>query len=226
MSTLNGGPGNIVTNGLVLYLDAANYLSYTSGSTVWRDLSSSNNSGSLINGPTFSSGNAGSIVFDGVDDYVDSINQFFNIQDNTPFSVNVVFKTSLTGAAQLIGNWNTLVTPGWRIDIVSGNIRFLILDTTGINGRAIRTNLTYNDNRIYNFCATYSGNGNVSGISLYVNSLPLETTTILNTTPTSLTNSKITLGASQLNTTNITNYLTGNLYNVSLYNRVLTASIS
>lgn len=70
MSTLNGGPGNIVTNGLVLYLDAANYLSYTSGSTVWRDLSSSNNSGSLINGPTFSSGNAGSIVFDGVDDYV------------------------------------------------------------------------------------------------------------------------------------------------------------
>ena len=69
MSTLNGGPGNIVTNGLVLYLDAANYLSYTSGSTTWRDLSSSNNSGSLINGPTFSSANGGSIVFDGVDDY-------------------------------------------------------------------------------------------------------------------------------------------------------------
>lgn len=70
MSTLNGGPGNIVTNGLVMYLDAANYLSYTSGSTTWRDLSPSNLSGSLVNGPTFNSGNAGSIVFDGSNDYV------------------------------------------------------------------------------------------------------------------------------------------------------------
>ena len=70
MSTLNGGPGNIVTNGLVLYLDAANYLSYTSGSTTWRDLSSNNLSGSLVNGPTFSSANGGSIVFDGVNDYI------------------------------------------------------------------------------------------------------------------------------------------------------------
>ena len=70
MSTLNGGPGNIVTNGLVMYLDAANYASYTSGSLTWYDLTKNNNSGSLINGPTFSSGNGGSIVFDGVDDYV------------------------------------------------------------------------------------------------------------------------------------------------------------
>jgi hypothetical protein len=67
MSTLNGGPGNIVTNGLVLYLDAANYLSYTSGSTVWRDLSSSNLSGSLINGPTFNSANGGYIACDGTE---------------------------------------------------------------------------------------------------------------------------------------------------------------
>jgi hypothetical protein len=63
------GP-NIITNGLVLSLDAANVKSYTSGSTTWRDLSGSNNSGSLVNGPTYNSANGGSIVFDGVDDYV------------------------------------------------------------------------------------------------------------------------------------------------------------
>jgi hypothetical protein len=63
------GP-NTVTNGLVLSLDAANVKSYTSGSTTWRDLSGSNNSGSLTNGPTFSSDSGGSIVFDGVDDKV------------------------------------------------------------------------------------------------------------------------------------------------------------
>jgi hypothetical protein len=39
MSTVQGGPGNIVTNGLVLYLDAANTRSYPGTGTVWNDLS-------------------------------------------------------------------------------------------------------------------------------------------------------------------------------------------
>jgi hypothetical protein len=64
-----GGP-NIITNGLVLQLDAANVKSYVSGSTTWRDLSENNNSGSLVNSPTFNSANGGSIGFDGVDDVV------------------------------------------------------------------------------------------------------------------------------------------------------------
>ena len=63
------GP-NIVTNGLVLALDAGNPKSYVSGSTIWYDRSGYNNSGSLVNGPTFSSDNVGSIVFDGIDDNV------------------------------------------------------------------------------------------------------------------------------------------------------------
>jgi len=63
------GP-TIVTNGLVLSLDAADLNSYVSGSTIWNDLSRNNNSGSLTNGPTFNSANGGSIVFDGVNDYI------------------------------------------------------------------------------------------------------------------------------------------------------------
>jgi hypothetical protein len=54
---------------LVLYLDAANTRSYISGSTTWSDLSRSGNNGTLTNGPTFNSGNGGSIVFDGTNDY-------------------------------------------------------------------------------------------------------------------------------------------------------------
>ena len=60
----------IVTDGLILYLDAANTKSYISGSTDWYDLTTYNNDGTLTNGPTFSSTNGGSIVFDGVNDYV------------------------------------------------------------------------------------------------------------------------------------------------------------
>jgi hypothetical protein len=59
----------IVTSGLVLALDAANKVSYPGSGTSWYDLSGTNN-GTLTNGPTFNAGNGGSIVFDGVDDYV------------------------------------------------------------------------------------------------------------------------------------------------------------
>ena len=60
----------IVTNGLVLALDAANNKSYPRSGTTWTDLSGNNNTGTLTNGPTFSDGNMGSIVFDGTNDYV------------------------------------------------------------------------------------------------------------------------------------------------------------
>jgi len=59
----------VATDGLVLYLDAANPKSYVSGSTTWGDLSRGGNNGTLVNGPTFDGGNGGSIVFDGVNDY-------------------------------------------------------------------------------------------------------------------------------------------------------------
>jgi len=62
------GP-NIVTDELVLALDAASPRSYPGSGTVWNDLVGSNN-GTLTNNPTFDSGNGGSIVFDGTDDYV------------------------------------------------------------------------------------------------------------------------------------------------------------
>ena len=70
----------IVRDGLIIYLDTANSISYVSGSTTWRDLSGNGNNGILINGPTFDPANGGGIVFDGVDDYanvpIPTINSF------------------------------------------------------------------------------------------------------------------------------------------------------
>lgn len=65
----NRGP-KIVTDGLVLYLDAANQKSYPGTGTTWSDLSGNGNNGTLVNGPTFNSDNLGSLVFDGVNDLV------------------------------------------------------------------------------------------------------------------------------------------------------------
>jgi hypothetical protein len=65
------GP-EISNDGLVLTLDAANSKSYPGSGTAWTDLSGFGNNGTLTNTPTYSNANGGSIVFDGVDDYITS----------------------------------------------------------------------------------------------------------------------------------------------------------
>lgn len=60
----------IVTDGLVLALDAGNPKSYPGSGTTWRDRSGNGNDGTLTNGPTFSSEKGGALVFDGADDHI------------------------------------------------------------------------------------------------------------------------------------------------------------
>lgn len=62
-------PG-IVTDGLVLHLDAGNYESYPIAGTSWYDLSGYGNNGTLTNGPVYTRDGGGAIVFDGTNDYV------------------------------------------------------------------------------------------------------------------------------------------------------------
>jgi hypothetical protein len=60
----------IITDGLVLRLDAGNRNSYPGSGTTWTDLSGNGNNGTLVNGVGFNGSNLGSLVFDGVNDYV------------------------------------------------------------------------------------------------------------------------------------------------------------
>ncbi len=100
---LNHSP-SIVTNGLVLYLDAANRRSYPGSGTSWFDLSGNNNHGTLTNGPTFSSANGGGIVFDGNNDYIFVPNGYTNIlKNNNTWSISLwIMASSLTNNPVLI----------------------------------------------------------------------------------------------------------------------------
>ena len=95
----------IITNGLVMNLDAGFTPSYSRSGTTWYDISLSGNTGTLTNGPTYSSDNGGSIVFDGVDDYVPIQNPISNSSD---FTINF-WMYYLGGNSQvgLISTWNT-----------------------------------------------------------------------------------------------------------------------
>ena len=84
MAVIYNSP-KIVTDGLVLCLDAANKLSYTGMGNTWTDLISRSN-GTLTNGPTFSDNGQGSISFDKSDDYVDT-NQQVPFDNSDPFTL-------------------------------------------------------------------------------------------------------------------------------------------
>ena len=83
----------IVTNGLTLYLDAANRKSYPGSGTTWTDLSSIKSSGELVNSPTYNSSNLGYFQFV-TDDYVKIPNS--TVLDTQTPTVEVWVKTNFT----------------------------------------------------------------------------------------------------------------------------------
>lgn len=96
----------ITTDGLVLCLDAGNPLSYTSGDSVWKDLSGNGNDGTLINGPTFSSSNGGSLVFNGTNYVLVDIDTF--IRTNEAYTFECQFYLNISNSA---GHFNVMNNP-------------------------------------------------------------------------------------------------------------------
>ena len=96
------GP-NIVTSGLILALDAANRKSYPGSGTTWSDLVGSNN-GTLTNGPTFNSDNAGSIVFDGTNDAISLSN--ITPTSGASFSAWININGSNSNYGSIFANWS------------------------------------------------------------------------------------------------------------------------
>jgi hypothetical protein len=169
------GP-QIVKDGLVLWLDAANDKSYTSGSAIWRDMSGNNNSGSLINGPTFSSANNGSIVFDGVDDYV--LTSVTNL-NSFGFTMNMWFKFQTSSGIRFLLDFQG-TTPNNKVSIYIDAGNRLILDdrdgpiVPGGDISAIRSNSDISPNVWINLTATTNrslGAGNED--NFFINGIPI-----------------------------------------------------
>ena len=118
----------IITDGLVLYLDAANTRSYPTTGTIWSDLSRNNNNGTLINGPIFSGTNGGYIRCDGSNDYGEVIDSSTLDFGSSSFTIEYWFRklSSTTGGSRNIwgpNKWNTGANPGsneWILGI--GNL--------------------------------------------------------------------------------------------------------
>jgi len=136
---------SIVTSGLVLCLDAANKRSYPGSGTSWLDVSGLGNNGTLVNGVGYNSDNGGSLVFDGVNDYI-SIPSPSNKWAWTPsgtggyntLSIEMWTKSTDTSGRYFSRPWNGngeynywLTANGWyqQIGNQSRNITFTSLAT-------------------------------------------------------------------------------------------------
>jgi hypothetical protein len=112
-SSSNWVSNSIVTNGLILNLDASNTASYPGSGTLWTDLSASSNNMSLFNGPSYDSNNRKSILFDGVNDYAGKASA---INTGQNFTVSIWMYATLLGSTRtsLVANsYNYSNANGW-----------------------------------------------------------------------------------------------------------------
>jgi hypothetical protein len=213
----------IITDGLVLYLDAANPKSYPGSGTVWRDLSRSGNNGTLINGPTYSTANGGSIVFDGVNDTV-NLGNILNIGLNS-ITLSCWVKINIGSAtAGILGKTSLRGYVGrYAIFIESNNINALF---TPINNFTISTPVNpYVNTGFHNISLVID---RVSFMRLYINGI--EVGTQQNISSTSAVNLNASTDVFFIGSygdsmgVNPMLFLNGNISNVIMYYKALTAT--
>jgi hypothetical protein len=204
----------IITDGLVLYLDAANTRSYPGSGTTWNDLSRSGNNGSLINGPTFNSGNGGSIVFDGSNDFIKPPNS--TTLQLTNFTLSSWIKVNIINANQFIIDTSTDTANGlgysYRINSVN-KIRFWAYNANGL----LDSNSSIVNGVWYNIVSTYNNTSKLQ--TIYINGVLDNSNTYSQTFVVSNV-SNLQIGGSQV----LGGYLNGNIAQTSIYNRALSAT--
>ncbi|MDA7699128.1 cadherin domain-containing protein [Flavobacteriaceae bacterium] len=95
---------SIVTDGLVLHLDAANSNSYSGSGNTWYDISGNNYNGILQNSPSYSNTSEGLINLDGSTQWVQLDSFAGAITNTSSYTINLWFKSTETNATGTIYN--------------------------------------------------------------------------------------------------------------------------
>lgn len=233
----------IVTDGLVLALDAGNVKSYNAGisTTTWTDLSGGGNIGTLTNGPTYDSANGGSIVCDGTNDYVTStVSSLTTAQKEGQLTYEYWIKPTATIKTGYVesNSGASFYSPGnTTLQGLSGDLSYnygisasiyvgfgFAFGTNGFvagvhkNGYAPTVLVDY---QTYNGISHLVVIKNTTNCLYYVNG-------ILKKTSLTISSGASIIGDSMSYITNYSgvfmNVFKGNVYSVKFYNRALTAA--
>ena len=198
------GVASIVTDSLVLSLDAGNTKSYPGSGTAWTD-TVGGNIGTLTDGPTFSSLNGGVIVFDGTDDQIDcgSSDDFaFGTGDFTiEFWCNPDTLTTDDINAMLAMSSGGIADENWQFRYNSSKVRWIYSSTSNITSSS-----TVSAGEWTHVVATRSG----TALTLYINAVSEAT----GTSSADLSdNGTLRIGCSRAQS----NFFDGKISNVKLY---------
>ena len=197
----------IVTDGLILYLDAGNIRSYSGTGNTSYDIGGLGNTSALTNGVSYLSSNLGTFSFDGTNDYI-----LVNSQ------ANILSKSAYTKIAYIyISNFSTannIISGGF-----SGQHAFWMSSTdklhAGHNGawNTVVGATSLSLNTWYFAAVTYSDS---TGWKLYLNGREDGTSA---STTTFNGNQEISIGSYST-----ANNFTGRIASVQVYNRALSAA--
>ena len=209
----------IVTNGLVLALDAANPRSYPGSGIIWKDISGNNITGILTNSPAFTTTNSGVFAFDGVNQIVDCGNpSVVNFGDGN-FTVSSWFYRDVNAITNL-----RLLSKGAGADVVSeagfalfgsdSSLAFVV-NPSGIRPSAIAISTTTGTPTYVTVVVERGGL-----MSIYKNGIFSQSTATPIGSFTGDANLCIACNSTAAGTKNV--FWDGGVYNVNLYNRALS----
>jgi hypothetical protein len=201
---------NVVTNGLILYVDCSNTRSYP-GSGVTANNLIGGIGMTFMNGVGTNSANSGSFLLDGTNDYILGVhNSTFDLVND--FSANVVFKINSQGS-----DWVRVIGKGDITNRTFGfwyspNQYFLFQRYGASSTVSTVYNVVPQNNVWYHIGITSNG----STHKLYFNGVDVQTQT--GAGPFYSTTTPFTLGYGNVHT-----YLNGNIAHALLYDRALNA---
>ena len=206
--SLNHSPA-IVTDGLVLCLDAANVRSYPKTGTTWTDLKGGNN-GSLINSVSFDASNGGSLEFDATNERVEfgSISlDLYHISFWVYFSSEVTSASSYSHAIQYGSDTSQDILGFGAVSSYATDETFTFISSDSYKRTYIRDAIPAGWSYV-------SSNWNGTAYDIFLDTASKTTYAAPNGHAPLESSTLLTLGA---------NAFLGKISNVSIYNRALTA---
>jgi hypothetical protein len=195
---------SIITNGLILNLDASNTGSYPGTGTTWTDLTGSGTIATLVNGTSYSSENGGTLVFDGINDNI-SINNGFGLDIGNTYTFSIWVK--FNGYNTVLAGSEAFYDSGYAFYVANSNTMYT---AAGMNYTSIDPNLTTNQW----VCLVVVRNA--TSVTWYKNGVSLGSSSMI----TTASNVIKAIGAYR----NASVPLNGKISSVTAYNRNLSAS--
>jgi hypothetical protein len=173
------GPSGLITNGMVMYLDASNLDSYSGTGNTWYDLSGNNNNATKNGNAANPTWNAGGYFTFSASDGSTGANNIFTVANSATLSnltdITVQFICAMETKTPVGSDydWMCIVTkgeeggnqkPGTSVNQLPGNRYYHIETPTGVNSASdLFTNADYTGNKWNMFQTRVSNAGGTQG---------------------------------------------------------------